>query len=135
MAFKHLILMKFIMTSDFKICCIKPCRDTICIIKPNISDSCQGLMTNSIITTMMFVIASLIITFNLISLCQLTPRKNTCFNAIAKYVNLSDLSYGMYVIFIATCSIYFKTSLVLNEMRWKSHMVCYILCVCTHIFN
>ena len=129
MAFKHLILMKFIMTSDFKICCIKPCRDTICIIEPNISDNCQGLITNSIITTMMFVIASLIITFNLISLSRLTPRKNTCFNAIAKYLNLSDLSYGMYVIFIATCTIYFKTSFALNEMHWKSHMICYILCV------
>ena len=129
MVFKHLILMNLIVTSDSKICCIKPCRGTICVITSHMSHNCQGLMKNNILATMMLIVASLIITFNLILVCRLIPQQNTCFNIISMHLNISDLSCGMYIISVATGSIYFDTRNTLNEMHWKNHMTCYISCV------
>ena len=135
LTFKHLISLKFIMTNDSSVCCVKLCSNIICSkahIDPYI---CQGLIIDEIVIIIMFVTAFALIVSNLISLCKLTHldmqsiSKSTCFEVIAKYLHLSDLSYAMYLVFITVGNTYLKISPVAKAFYWTSHAVCYFSCV------
>ena len=130
--FKHLILIKLIVTSDFRICCIKPYQNTICDIIPGEPYTCQGLITNNVIIMTMFVFAFALIVINLISLYKVKAFdiesivQNTCFEIIAKYLHLSDLSCALYISLITAGNIYLKISLTAHALYWQSHVVCYL---------
>ena len=137
MTFKHMISIKLIVASDYRICCIKPCSNTICNITylPKESNSCQGLITNNITITIMFIFAFALITINMISLHRVkafnmqSTNQATCFGIIAKYLHLSDLSCAIYISFIAVGNTYYKISATDHGLYWRRHLVCYLSCM------
>ena len=143
--FKHLISIKLIVTNDFRICCIKPCSNTICntIHLPEESNTCQGLITNNIVIIIMFSFAFVMTVINLTSLYRITAfdtqsiNQNTCFEirSITKHLLLSDLSCAMYIILIAVGNIYINISATAHELYWRHHVACYISCVLQTYFQ
>ena len=136
LTFKHLISIKLIVTNDFRICCVKPCSNTICRKTHKDSNICQSLIMNNIVITIVFVIAFALTVINLISYCRLidlgkywSVGQNTSFEVIAKYLHLSDLSYAMYLILITAGNIYLKISTASRAFHWKGHVVCFFSCV------
>ena len=133
--FKHMILIKLIVTSNFRICCIKPCYNTICDITPKEPHICQGLITNNVIIIIMFVFAFVLTVINLISLHKVKAFniqsivQNTCFEIIAKYLHLSDLSCALYICLITAGNIHLKISTTAHAIYWRSHVVCYLSCI------
>ena len=83
----------------------------------------------------MFVFAFTLIVIILISLYRVkafnTKKiiQSTCFEIIAKYLHLSDLSCAIYISLIAAGNIYLKLSITAYALDWRGHVVCFISCI------
>ena len=130
---------KLISTDNFRLCCIKPRSDTVCKSDIRRTVSCKDLISNLVINVSMWVIILLVLILNTVSIVYFIKiarkqrKKNiSTFQIIVVWLNISDFACGIYLTMIISSNIYFKGSYAINELHWRSHIVCNIA---SHIFT
>ena len=125
--------LQFIFTDNFRLCCVRPNINSICTAKVEWPASCKDLISNIYIYISMWIITSLVVLFNLKSFLYLvlTPKiakietqSKGHFQAIAKCLNISDLTCGAYMTFILAATVHFKNTFAVNELQWRGHIAC-----------
>ena len=122
--------LQFIFTGNFRLCCIRPNKDSICTAKAQWPASCEDLISNIYIYISMWIVTLSVVLLNLISFLYLVliPKIETQlkghFQAIARCLNISDLTYGVYMTFILAATVYFKNTFAVNKLQWRGHIAC-----------
>ena len=131
--FRKLIQIQLISTDNFRLCCIKPRLDIVCNSIIRWPASCKDLISNLIINLSMWIIMLLVIILNLASILnfikvrrQQRKKKISTFQIFGLSVNICDFLCGTYLSIIVSSDIYFKGTYALNELHWRSHIVCYM---------
>ena len=122
--------LEFILTDNFRLCCIKPNKDSICTAEVEWPASCEDLIANSYLSITMWIVTVSVVLLNSSSFLYLVLSPETgmqlkgCFQAISKCLNTSDLTCGVYMTFILIATIYFKNTFAVNELEWRGHIAC-----------
>ena len=133
--FSHLTSLQLIMTNDYKMCCLKPNKNTLCTVNPILSNDCQSLYENSVVVTIMFGIGFISMVLNVSSFCIVSCQKS-CFEIISKYLCVANFAGSTHLLLITTGGMYFKVSASLNnELPWKKNILCVIASVMFTFFQ
>ena len=130
--FKKLNHLKLINTDNFRLCCVKPSTEVTCNSLVRWPASCRNLISNLSLNISMWVIMLLVSILNVSSvlhfivLVRSSSKQRTNFHVIAVCLNFSDLACGVYLALIVLSNIYYKGSYAVNELHWRSHVVCLI---------
>ena len=122
--------LQFILTDNFRLCCIRPNIYSICTAEVEWPASCKDLISNIYIYISLWIITLSVVLLNLTSFLYLvhTPKIKTQlkghFQAIAKCLNISDLTCGAYMTFILAATVHFKNTFAVNELQWRGHIAC-----------
>lgn len=122
--FKTLTDIKIIVTDNFRVCCITPNKESTCTAAPEWPTSCEDLISNVYLYISLWIMTLSVIVLNLSSLVKLSLfktkiPKRSCFHIIAIFLNISDLTCGIYMSFLVGASAYLKGSFAVDELHWR----------------
>ena len=128
--FKYLVHVQLVLTENFRICCIRPNKKTICTAAVEWPASCEDLISNNYINMSIWFVTLAVVLLNLSSFINLVlssrrkSNKRTCFKIIARTLNICDCTCGVHMMFIAGANAYFKGSFALSDLYWRGHIAC-----------
>ena len=123
---------KIIVTDSYFICCKTPLRSTCTSVKLWY-ESCEHLLLQRSITVCAFCYSLFLIITNVLviflqKILHVRNRKEYgTFQYVALSVNLTDLTWGIYLIVLTLSDFIFKNNFVIQESLWKSSFICIFL--------
>ena len=126
------INVKIIMTDNHFICCKTPSK-SMCTSAKFWFESCSHLLLQRSITVFAFCSSIFIIFCNVFlafwqkQLLMQSKKKYSNFQCVALSINIIDLNWGIYLIFLVISNILFEDNFVIQESLWKSSLICFFL--------
>ena len=123
---------KIIVTNNYLICCKIPLRSTCPSVKLWY-ESCEHLLLQTSITVCAFCYSLFLIITNafVIFLQKIVHVKNRkeygTFQYVALSINLTDLTWGIYLLVLTISDFIFKNNFFIQESVWKSSFICIFL--------
>ena len=120
---------KIIVTDNYFICCKIPSKSMCTSIKLWY-ESCKHLLLQRSITVCalcysLFLIFSNVFAIFLQKMSHVKNRKEYgTFQYVALSVNFTDLTWGIYLIFLIISDFSFKNNFVIQESLWQSSFIC-----------
>ena len=130
-ALQHSPKIEEIITDNYRLCCAMPSTTTECHALMEWPASCDDLISNQMLRIGMWVVFTLILGTNITDLMCLFYFKNiqkvrfNCFQAISVFVNVSDLTCGLYITVISAADLVYKGSFAVKDLLWRTHILCY----------
>ena len=118
-----------IVTDDYCICCKTPSK-SLCTSVKHWFQSCKHLLLQRSITMCAFISSFLLIVFNVFARFlerKTSKKKYSVFQYVSISVNFTDLTWGIYLIFLVISDFVFEDNFVLQESLWKSSFFCFFL--------
>ena len=113
--------LQFLLTENYYICCLFP-RKTNCITNKPWYLSCNSFLLNNKVKIIVFTICIFIFLLNIlcISLQRFLPKSN--FYQILTAINLTDMTYGVYLMFLLIGDQYYT-----HEFVWRASPLCFFI--------
>ncbi len=117
-------------TQNFRLCCVIH-NDTICTTQIPWSSSCSNLLLNTSIKVVFFVMSSLILLLNIVSIIfqvVVINKNRDDSNAFSRSVcvaNVCAFASVVYLSFLWIADLVYTNDFVLNEETWRSSISCY----------
>ena len=130
---------KYIGTNDFHICCITPTTIHCSAVKPWYT-SCSKLFPNNSMRISFISILLIVLIGNVLSLginvFKITKvKQNISFNLIVANINTGYLMCGLTLVIIWIADMHYDDSFVVNDLKWRGHMICFIIFNMSIIFS
>ena len=121
--------LQFLLTENFYICCLFP-RTINCITNKPWYLSCNNFLLNNKVKIIIFTICIFIFLLNIlcISLQSYLPKSD--FYQILTAINLTDLIYGIYLMFLLIGDQHYT-----HEFVWKASQLCFFIFALLLHFN
>ena len=131
----------FILTDDYRFCCLMVATNTICLTKPKRPESCKVMlytMSAKIVTIFEFITIIILNSVSIIchiknltcrntkynSNVQNSKRQNVTFLINILSINTNDILFGIYFFAIFLVNLHYGTTYVVYVNQWLSHRFC-----------
>ncbi len=116
-----------LLTNDFRVCCLVKRKEVICSERPKWSNSCDRLLKGTFIRILIWTIATLGLTMNVLS-CILTAFNYTtgkkAHKMLITYLSISDILYCISVLIILVTDASLGKEYIVNEHWWRKSPEC-----------
>ncbi len=120
-----------ILTENFKLCCLKPSPITNCTAKPQWPNSCSRLLDDDFAKSMMWLVGLVGLLLNIsafISTQMNSAQEKSNYTRIVLIILFGDALMCYTLITIASADAYYGETYLQNELKWRSHIACYMSC-------
>ena len=120
----------FLVTNAYKFCCLKPyfLPEDDCLPHKDEFSSCDDLMQNQILRSLIWIIGLLALVGNALSLVyRLTVDKKRLklgYGIFVSNLAASDFLMGVYLIIIASADMYYRGEYILHDEAWRHSGLC-----------
>ena len=128
--FKGLEQVDYLITDDFKFCCVRPyyLTEENCLPQQNEFSSCDDLMRNGILRSFIWIIGVFALLGNAASLVYhiLFDRKRLKlgYGIFVTNLAISDFVMGLYLIIIAVTDMVYRGEYILHDEAWRNSALC-----------
>ena len=128
--FKGLEQVDFLITDDFKFCCVKPYYLTQenCLPHQNEFSSCDDLMRNGILRSFIWIIGVFALTGNAAAVFYHIQfdrqRLKLGYGIFVTNLGISDFIMGLYLIIIAVTDMVYRGEYILHDDAWRNSALC-----------
>ena len=128
-------LISYILTENYKICCIKSSDDTICEIKPTWPNSCNQLLADTMARACMSVVSIAGLLLNMfaclynnsswipIARVRTTTGKN--YKVIVTGIAVGDALFSLSLFIIVLADLLYGSDYLAHEYHWRGTVFCY----------
>ena len=129
--FGHLNI-SIIYTSSYKVCCVKPKKETICKKIPPWPNSCARLLVDKSVQTIMSLIGYSGVLLNLtVFFIHKICKTNTSYNINVLFISLGDFLFSVCLVNIVSVDTIYGNTYLERENHWRGSVLCYIISVCS----
>ena len=128
--FKGIEKLDFLVTSDFKFCCLRPyfLPEEQCLPAKNEFSSCKDLMRNQVLRSLIWIIGLLAVVGNTGTLIYHfmfnRERLKLGYGIFVSNLAVSDFVMGLYLVIIASADMYYRGNYILHDSTWRNSGWC-----------
>ncbi len=133
--FKDNMQIKTVITTSYKICCIKPNTETWCNVKPSWPNSCDRLLDDTAVRIIIWTVGTIGLLLNVSSLNYKNPAYSkdigTCYKIVVSAISFGDLLMCISLLIIVSSDAAIGDRYLTHESSWRQNPLCFSVATLT----